>query len=211
MTHYFDTPKFCVALNAKCGSSSLARAIIRQFQPKQEWLICTAAFPAGKTAADRQWHWMCKGKATPDKPVVLLVRDPVERFVSACQQIGISTKDVDAAIESLSKGKPVPSLAKRPRRRGDKSRPGLLRENIHFRNQHSLAAGETLCFRFPEHLPDVAKLLGIEGDLPKDNAAKRDKPVLTKKQEAAVKALYAEDAALFAAIKKPGHKYRKPA
>lgn len=35
MTHYFDTPSFCVALNAKCGSSSLARAIIRQFQPRQ--------------------------------------------------------------------------------------------------------------------------------------------------------------------------------
>jgi hypothetical protein len=195
MTHYFDTPKFCVALNAKCGSSSLARAIIRQFQPRQEWLIRTAAFPAGKTAADRQWHWMCKGKATPDKPVVLLVRDPVERFASACQQTG--QEDIDAAIDSLVKDKPVNGKARM-------GRPGHLRDDVHFCKQSECVCGETHLFRFPDHLPQAAALIGLEGELPKANEAKRPKPKLTKAQEAKVRAYYAEDQSLFESIKQPG-------
>lgn len=99
--YYYDTPDYCVALNAKVASSSMARAIIHEFQPKQDWLIRTAAFPPGVTADDRQWHWMARGKRTPDKPVVLLVRDPVDRFITACQQIGLQRADVNAAIASL--------------------------------------------------------------------------------------------------------------
>lgn len=104
---YYDTPSYSVALNAKVASSSLAKAVIRQFQPRQEWLIRTAAFPPGVTADDRQWHWMAKGKRTPDKPVVLLVRDPVDRFITACQQIGLRNAEVSAAISSLVNDTPM--------------------------------------------------------------------------------------------------------
>ena len=98
---YFDTPNYSVALNAKVASSSMARAIIAQFQPQVDHLIRTAAFPPGVTADDRQWHGAAKGSLTPSKPVVLLVREPVSRFVTACQQVRVHQGDVDAAIASL--------------------------------------------------------------------------------------------------------------
>lgn len=79
----------------------MARAIIAQFQPRHDWLIRTAAFPPGVTERDRQWHWLASGSRTPTKPVVLLVRDPVDRFVTACQQTRIHQGDIDAAIASL--------------------------------------------------------------------------------------------------------------
>jgi hypothetical protein len=101
VTYYYETPNYSVALNAKVGSSSIARAIIRQFQPREDWLIRTAAFPSGVTEDNRQWHWLAKGSLKPTKPVVLLVRDPVDRFVTACQQIQIQDGDIDSAIASL--------------------------------------------------------------------------------------------------------------
>lgn len=104
---YFNTPNYSVALNAKVASSSMARAIIAQFQPRQDWLIRTAAFPPGVAEGDRQWHWLANGSQTPTKPVVLLVREPVDRFVTACQQAQIHEGDIDAAIDSLVNDSPL--------------------------------------------------------------------------------------------------------
>jgi hypothetical protein len=224
---YYQTPDYSVALNAKVGSSSMARAIIRKFQPKQDWLIRTAAFPAGVTADDRQWHWMAKGVRVPDKPVVLLVRDPVDRFISAMQQIGFKRKDVPQAIASLVNDTPITRerptgpnaeraaarLARRRARRVKRNpdlpqqRPGYLRDDIHFRHQHLYAVGPTICFRFPQHLAEAAALLGFKRPMPKANEAKREKPTLTAAQAAAVRAYYAADQALFDAITEPGYVY----
>jgi hypothetical protein len=224
---YYQTPDYSVALNAKVGSSSMARAIIRKFQPKQDWLIRTAAFPAGVTADDRQWHWMAKGVRTPDKPVVLLVRDPVDRFISAMQQLGLKRADVRQAIESLVNDTPITRerptgpnaertaarLARRRERRAKRNpdlpqqRPGHLLDDIHFRHQHLYAVGPTICFRFPQHLAEAAALLGFRGPMPKANEAKREKPTLTNAQAAAVRAYYAADQALFDAITEPGYIY----
>jgi hypothetical protein len=101
MRYYFDTPNYSVALNAKVASSSMARAIVAQFQPQVDFLIRTAEFPPGVTADDRQWHGAVRGSQNPSKPVVLLVREPVARFVTACQQVRIHQGDIDAAISSL--------------------------------------------------------------------------------------------------------------
>jgi hypothetical protein len=224
---YYQTPDYSVALNAKVASSSMARAIIRKFQPKQDWLIRTAAFPPGVTADDRQWHWMAKGVRTPDRPVVLLVRDPVDRFISAMQQLGLKRKDVAQSIDSLVNDTPIARertagpnaeraaarLARRRARRAKRNpdlpqqRPGHLRDDIHFRHQHLYAVGPTICFRFPQHLAEAATLIGFKGPMPKANEAKREKPALTAAQAAAVRAYYAADQALFDAITEPGYVY----
>lgn len=227
---YFRTPKYAVALNAKVGSSSLARAIIRQFFPKQDWLIRTAAFPQGVDETKRQWHRMCPGTRKPTKPVVLLVRDPVERFLSAMQQVGLKQKDVDAAIDSLVNDTPVgerrrtrgidgkqreaivPRDTPRARRRRERmarrgakpARPGRLRDDIHFAKQSDYVCGETHLFRFPAHLAQAATMIGLEGELPKANAARRQKPTLTPEQEAAVRGYYAADQSLWESIVQPG-------
>ena len=224
---YYQTPNYSVALNAKVGSSSMARAIIREFQPKEDWLIRTAAFPAGFTADDRQWHWIAKGVRVPDRPVVLLVRDPVDRFISAMQQLGLKKADVRQAIESLVNDTPIARerptgpnaeraaarLARRRARRARRNpdlpqqRLGHLRDDIHFRHQHLYAVGPTICFRFPQHIAEAASLLGFKGPMPKANEAKREKPTLTAAQAAAVRAYYAADQALFDAITEPRYVY----
>ena len=223
---YYSTPKYSVALNAKVGSSSMARAIIRQFQTKQDWLIRTAAFPSGVTAEDRQWHWMAKGARTPDKPVVLLVRDPVDRFISAMQQIDLRRKDVSQAIESLVNDTPivrepaptdeaaVARRAARARRRVTRGfparRPDRLRDNVHFFHQHRYAVGATTCFRFPSHIAEAASFIGFTSPMPNTNEARREKPTLTPEQAAAVRGYYAADQALFDAITAPGYIYTPP-
>lgn len=223
--YFFDTPDYSVALNAKVGSSSMARAIIAQFQPHEDWLIRTAEFPPGVTAEDRQWHWMAKGRQTPSKPVVLLVRDPVDRFITACQQVRIRQSDVDSAISSLVSDTPLvrtkpddvtpeqwaERLAKFANRRPRQGRPPRdrtrLRQDVHFFHQHKYAVGPTTCFRFPRDIAAAAAFLGIQVPMPEANRARRPKPKLTAEQEAAVLAYYAADKALFDSIVEAGFVY----
>ena len=77
--------------------------------------------------------------------------------------------------------------------------------------QHGLAAGPTTCFLFPAHLQQAADFIGLTEPLPVRNEAKREKPTLTAAQEAAVRAYYAADQALFDAIAQPGYVYTPPA
>ena len=235
MSFYYTTPNHSVALNAKVASSSMARAIIKKFHAKQQHLIATAAYPAGMDEMKRAWHWMCPGSRTPDKPVVLLVRDPVDRFITAMQQVGLKKKDVNQAINSLVNdtaivrtdrtpaqiaraAKRSEKAGRRRQRRADKGLPvgpavrdGRLRDDVHFQHQHGLAAGPTTCFRFPVHIQQAADFIGLTEPLPKRNEAKREKPALTAAQEAAVRAYYAADQALFDAIAQPGYVYTPPA
>jgi hypothetical protein len=104
--YYYTTPNYSVALNAKVGSSTMARLIIKEFYPKEHQKIVYARFPNGITETQKQWHWMCPGSITPDKPIVLMVRNPVDRFITACQQIAIKFEDVDKAIDSLLNDNP---------------------------------------------------------------------------------------------------------
>lgn len=104
--YYYNTPNYSVALNAKVASSTMARLIIKHFYPKEHKKIIYAKFPNGITENQKQWHWMCPGSTQPDKPIVLLVRDPVDRFLTACQQIAIKHTDIDKAIDSLLNDKP---------------------------------------------------------------------------------------------------------
>jgi len=221
---YFDTPNYSVALNAKVASSSLARAIVAQFQPQVDFLIRTADFPPGVTANDRQWHGAVRGSKTPSKPVVLLVREPVSRFITACQQVRIHQAEVDSAISSLVndsifvRTKP-PNMTdekwaevcarrrqadqKRLRNRSQTGDTISLRSNVHFFHQHDYIVGATTCFRFPRDIAAAAAFIGITAPLPESNKAKRLKPTLTPKQEAAVRDYYAADVSLFDSITSP--------
>lgn len=99
--YYYITPKYNVALNAKVGSSTLARSIIREFYPEKNKEILQTKTPPNILENDKQWHWLCPGTHNPDKDIVLFVRDPISRFLSACQQVGITQTDLDTAIDSL--------------------------------------------------------------------------------------------------------------
>jgi len=176
---------------------------------------------------------MAKGRRTPSKPVVLLVRDPVDRFITACQQVRIRQRDVDSAIASLVsdtqfvRTKPddlTPEqwaerqamMAERmARRQARMRRPPRdrtrLRQDVHFFHQHKYAVGPTTCFRFPRDIAVAAAFIGIQVPMPEANRARRPKPQLTPSQEAAVLAYYAADKALFDAITQAGFVYTPPA
>jgi hypothetical protein len=105
---YFDTPNYSVAINAKVGSSSLALAIIRKFYRALEWEVRARTLPDGQVASqDDQWHRRVPQKIAADKPVVLLVREPVARFISACYQINLQVTDIQAALFSLINDTPI--------------------------------------------------------------------------------------------------------
>lgn len=189
--YYYITPSYCVALNPKVGSSSFARAIIQQYYPKIEHLILTASYPQNSGPLIRQWHWMCPGSKEAIKPVVLMVRDPVERFISAMQQVNLDTNDVNRVLENLLENKPFVKKIERD-----------LKDNVHFQFQSNLIHSylTTYCFKFPDHLETVLEFLDIKVPLLKLNEANNTKPVLTTDQENLVKQYYNKDQLLFDSI-----------
>lgn len=230
--YYYITPNYNVALNAKVGSSTMARLIIKQFYPKEHKKIIYARFPNGITEHQKQWHWMCPGSFDPDKPIVLLVRDPVDRFITACQQIAVKIEDIDKAINSLVNDEPFLRTSCDPaksstiqldtinnrniqklnnrQKRIDKGlavqnfkRFGYLRDDVHFLHQHKYIQRETYLFRFPDSLVDCLKFIGINNEPILSNKAKRQKPILTEDQRLKVESYYNQDIELFHSIKAP--------
>lgn len=186
---YFLAGPFVVPLNAKAGSSSLSLAIIQRWHPTVYQSIVDAHYPAGKTMHDVRWHPLCPYTKTPTVPVVLGVRDPVERFRSGVAYFDL---DVDAAIDSLLNGTEIVR----------ERRTLVLSNDVHFRHQYKCGRGSTHLFRFPDHLAEMCQLLDLT-TIPTDNVTPRPKPTLTSAQRAAVEQHYAMDMALYADITQP--------
>jgi hypothetical protein len=209
---YFKTPNFCVAVNTKAGSTSMAHAIIQEFYPKLNSILKYER-PYGTSL-----HWFCPSTQSPDKPIVLLVRDPVSRFLSACQQADIQSHDLNSAILSLindtsfvrtklsdSNQQVVASDIPSKRRVKSPHKLNKLRQDMYFFHQHKYAIGPTICFRFPRDFSAAMQFIGIESEAPETNKAKKDKPVLTIDQEKAIKLYYKLDQDLFNLIINPGY------
>ena len=185
---YFITPNYSVAVNPKAGSSTLARAIIAAFHPDKEEFIQSKPYPGldGVGPHVTLTHWICPQEKEPSKPVVLIVREPVDRFRSALAQT--RQTDVEAALAALEQDGEVQFL----------SYTGKIRKNVHFSHQHKLLNGGT-AFRL-ENLDAAALYIGLSLPLPKINEAKRPKPALTPEQEQRVLSYYSADAALYASL-----------
>jgi hypothetical protein len=119
MRAYYVTPRYDVAMNFRVGSVTLARAIICTFYPNLKQRLLE--YPQG----------LCPRTRTPDKPVVLLVRDPVEKFRSALAKSRLSFAD------------------------------GLRGVDVHFWHQASFVTGLTRLYRFPDHLDAAAGEIGL--------------------------------------------------
>lgn len=184
---YYKTPNFSVAHNPKVASSSISRAIIRDFWPTEEQRIQTAAYPAGKGPDTIQVHFLCPKEREATKPIVLIVREPIARFRSAMAQMTLT--DVEAVLTALETRAEV----QMPRRLI------VLADNEHFKLQCELAQPSARVFRL-EDLDLAATYIGLTLPLPVINEAVREKPTLTSEQEARVLAYYAQDKALYDAI-----------
>ena len=186
MLPYFITPNYSVALNPKTASSSIARRIIQVYYPQIENSIVTAAYPEGKNADSLRWHGFCPSEKTPSKPVALLVRNPLDRFLSGVAYLNI---DINSAIDSLVNNTPVHFRKK--------TLPILT--NVHFEFQHLKTWGESHVFKYEEHLSDFVTLLGL-GSLPITNQTERAKPEITEEQRSIIETVYAEDIAFYNSI-----------
>ena len=182
---YFICGDKLLALNAKVGTSSFARAIIKRYYPDIEKTITEAAYPEGKNADNQQFQLWIPYRSNPDRPVICLIRDPVERFRSAMAQVGLA--DVDAAIQELQN------------ETGEYGKKGRIKlvDNVHFIPQSRIYGNPISYYRFPEDIEEVATILDLALPLPSINEASNDKPILTLQQEAAVKDFYSEDLILW--------------
>lgn len=104
-----------------------------------------------------------------------LVRDPVERFRSACAR---QQKTVEEGLE-------------------------LIEKDVHFWTLESmgLLAEEINHFRFPDQIDDCAQWLGLETPVPILNEElEEDKPVLTEEQKILIREAYSSDVELWESL-----------
>lgn len=199
-TSYFDTPNAAVAVNFKVGSATLARAIIAAHHPDIDSVLTTphgngngTAYPEGQSVDSIQAHGLCPQLDDPkDRPVTLLaVRDPVEKFRSACAESKVA--DVDANLADLET-------------------EGFTRDP-HFWPQSRLLEGNSIkLYRFPTDLDALAVDAGLTLPLPNIDGGNDPgtKPTLTGEQLARVEAIYADDIALYESITEAGQIYTPP-
>lgn len=189
---YYNTPDKAIAVNFKVGSATIARAVIRDHQLDTESLLTTphgggsgTAYPEGKSADDMRWHGFVDKCEAFDKPTtLLLVRDPLEKFRSACAEDGIT--DVDAHLDWLEAN---PHSGQR----------------VHFWPQSRLLQGNTVkLYKFPEQIDDLATEAGLTLPLPNIAGSNPPKPTLTAEQTVRVEALYAGDITLYNSITEAG-------
>lgn len=184
-TRYFICGDKLFALNAKVATSTFARAVIKRYYPEIETTITSAAYPEGESADNGQWQNIVPYRVNPDRPVVCLVRDPVERFRAAMAQVGLDS--VDATLAELASESGQYGM-----RRGVK-----LAENVHFVPQSRVAGDAVQYFRFPDQIDAAAASLDLPTPLPVINESNGVKPTLTPEQEQQVRAFYADDVALW--------------
>ncbi len=196
---YFNTSSYLIAMNAKVGCSTVARAVIRDFYPEVEAKIQSAHYPANKGPENTQWQMLCPSTDFPEATVLLLVRNPAERFRSAMAQLQLT--DVGAVLDSLEGNE---TTIQGPRGNSFKAR-----DNMHFWPQfgYTKHGQTTKLYRFPDHLDNLAVDAGLSLPLPTINEATHPKPDLTTEQEGRVRAYYAADVTMFGSITAPGQEH----
>lgn len=184
MKKYFVAGDKLLAFNAKCCTSSLVREIIRTYYPDIEQMIQGASYPDGKNAENTRHHQWVPARVNADRPVVQVVRDPVERFRSSMAELGLN--DVDATLEELRT---------EAGDYGRGTRGNVLAANVHFLPQVRFDGDIT----FYKNADDAAAALGLRTPLPVINES-GTKPTLTEQQASSVRAWYAEDVALWESL-----------
>lgn len=154
------------ALNYKAASTAFVRAIVNQYYPELEEKANELIRP----------HRLLP-KVSPHNPV-LIVRDPITRFPSACAQ---TDKGIDEAINEI-KSLPV--------------------YNIHFWPTSRLLVHGIKLYLYESDLQAACEHLGLES-LPLSNVSE-SLPELNQSQEEEVRKIYFDDIALHQSIKDAG-------
>lgn len=175
------TPEYCLAINPKVGCTSFSRAIVETHYPA----IYAAEIKQGADPDKYSWAVYCPTVEKPDRPAVLLVRHPVDRFLSAIRQVKLPAA---VALDCLLNDKAYHF--------SHRSKPTRLCDDEHFKFQSSLAAAASVTLVFPDQIQTAMVLLQLKS-LPHLNQAREPKPALTATQISQVAYFYAKDLELF--------------
>jgi hypothetical protein len=199
---YFILPTCYIAFNAKAGSSTLACAIVKTYYPDIETKIIEdhqkqlsvfsndfvkklpKSFTNNALNSFGVWQRICPQTDTPDKLVLLPIRNPIERFKSSVAQFNL---DVDEALNALENETKVLW----------RNIEICLTTNVHFKLQSELITTETKIYKFPEQLNQLAIDAGLNLPLPIINQNKQEKPKLSIKQIERIEKYYLEDKQLY--------------
>ena len=207
---YFILPKCCIAFNAKVASTALAFSIVQKYYPERltetlerhkkniEGLspefIKTLPESIQRTIYNDKcdsvafWQSVCLTEKKPNPPILLLVREPVDRFKSAVAHLQIDPEVTISALENNDK-----MIFQKLLRNA--------RNDTHLLPQHIYNGPQTKCYRFPDQLENLCRDAELDWPLPKVNEGKQVKPILTDEQIKRVEAYYAEDVELYRSIK----------
>jgi hypothetical protein len=169
---YFITPKYSVAMNRKVASSSIARGIIESFYPEIEAEIQTKRYPPHKTPDNCKWHYRVPKEEFPSRTPVILVRDPIDRFISGVLFRRI--ENIDDLLDSLEKN---------------------TCKDLHFAHQSSFV-GQGYPF---EYIEDFSRMIGLTRLL-HINRSDGASTTLTKEQIRRIEIHYSKDFELREAI-----------
>jgi len=177
--NYNDTD---IALIGKSGSSAIGKAITLAIKPYYE-VRGSEENVAKINNAPGVWQGIAPKTETPANPIIP-VRDPVERFRSACAQDGRTAEEQLAKVEA-----------------GDFT--------LHTRPTSDWLTESCRLVKFPEHVDYIAAELGLD-EIPAVNDSESNngpKPDLTADELARVQAVYADDIALYESITEAGQAY----
>jgi len=164
-----------IAMIGKSGSSAIAKAIYIDGRDDVSEVMLLSNSPGFQNRVPQTQE--------ANYPIIP-VRDPVERFRSACAQ-----EDRTAAQEI--------------------SRIERNRYSFHTKPTSAyLVEGATL-YKFPEHIKEIARDLGLDeiARVNDSNSNNSPKPILTDKELERVEELYADDIKLFNSIENAGQIY----
>jgi hypothetical protein len=186
-TPYFDLNGTHVAAIGKNGSSAIGRAIHYHLNP--DYVVRSASGNADmveKVMHNPGWQALAPKTFEPVNPIIP-VRDPVERFRSACAQEGRTAAD---AIQRIQDGN----------------------VSFHFKPVTDYLKGDSRLYKFPEHIAEIATELGLNGIEEVNTSATNNgpKPDLTEGELEQVQAIYADDIALYESITEAGQVWTAP-
>lgn len=202
MRKYFIAGGKLFCFNAKCCTSSFARAIIKEHHPDVWYnLNHKIHFPFGKTVDEvEQLHQYVPMRVNPDRPAALLMREPVSRFRSAAGFLLVS-QSVDEVLDIMinETGKAVLNDNKVAFGAG---RP--IAADVHMLKQsrflHDDHVEDVKIFKMPDQIDECAKWLGLPTPMVHNNETSGPKPDLTNEQIEKIKHYYRKDVELWESL-----------
>ncbi len=174
MINYLISKTHCIANNAKCHTNAICRAIINRDFPEIVEEIRTL-----DSAPELIHRSYVETTEEPHLPVIMLMRDPIDRFISAASMNdALELDDIFADLQNGGEWTEDHVML----RQSDYVRPGIK------------------IFQFPDQARQFCEEAGFKFPLATLNKNKGEKITLTEEQLAIVKEYYAEDIKLFSSL-----------